>query len=220
MYQLPLQKIIQSTILYAILTSISGIKTTIYTVLGTENMTENDWISFKKASEDLFKSAVVNRDNIYGFQIQKDTKWNNGLDINEIENLENHFGFKFPYDYIEMLKCFNGFETLQISVDPEGKEPDEFGRIYYQYPVDIQKTEWLIDDVKFHIKYAKECLTKEGFDSSQIEGFVPLYGHRALVVLKDKTKSPVLSIWGNDIVLYGKNLMDYMCKEFGLELIE
>lgn len=180
-------------------------------------MKKEDWLSFKEASENLFKSAEVDRKNTYGFQIQKNTKWNVGLKIDEIERLQDHFGFKFPYDYIQMLECFNGFETLQISVDPEGNEPDEFERRCYQYPLDIDNTKWLIDDVNFYIKYAKRCLTQEGFDSSQIEGFIPIYGHRALVVLEDKTKSPVISIWGDDIILYGKSLIDYMCKEFGLK---
>lgn len=178
-------------------------------------MKEKDWIKFKTISEEKFKTATIEK--CWGFQIQKDTKWNDGLSINDIEELENHFGVKFPNDYVEMLKAFNGFETSQISIDPDEKNPDEFDRKCYQYPSDWEKTKCLISEVNENIKYARECLSESGFDSSPIEGFVPLYGHRVLVVLKDKTKSPVLSIWGSDIIVYGKSLIEYWCNELNVK---
>ncbi len=178
-------------------------------------MKEKDWLKFKTISEEKFKTEILQK--CWGFQIQKDTKWNDGLTISEIEELENYFGIKFPNDYVEMLKAFNGFRTLQISIDPDGKNPDKFDRRCYQYPIDLEKTKYLIDEVNENIKYAIEALNESGFDSIEIEGFVPLYGHRALVVLKDKTKSPVLSIWGNDIIVYGKSLIEYWSNELCVE---
>lgn len=117
-------------------------------------------------------------------------------------------------------KTPNGFKTPQIAVDPEGNERDIFDNRFYQYPNDIEKTKGLLEEVHGNIKHAKACLTNAGFDAAQIKGFIPLYAHRVLVVLKDKTKSPVISVSGNDIVLYGKSLIDYMCKEFGLEQLD
>ena len=178
-------------------------------------MKKNDWIKFKTISEEKFETETLQE--CWGFQIQKDTMWNDGLTVSDIEDLENHFGFKFPNDYFEMLQSFNGFKTLQISIDPDGKNPDEFDRRCYQYPIDLEKTNWLISEVNENIKYAKECLSESGFDSSQIEGFIPLYEHRALVVLKDKTKSPVISIWGSDIIVYGKSLIEYWCNELNVD---
>ncbi|WP_422092054.1 SMI1/KNR4 family protein [Tenacibaculum ovolyticum] len=178
-------------------------------------MKEKDWIKFKTISEEKFKTETLQE--CWGFQIQKGTKWNDGLTVSDIKELENHFGFKFPNDYFEMLKAFNGFETLQISIDPDGKNPDEFDRRCYKYPIDLEKTKWLIDEVNENIKYATECLRQSGFDSTEIEGFVPLYGHRVLVVLKDKTKTPVISICGSDIIIYGKSLIEYWCHELYIE---
>jgi hypothetical protein len=174
-------------------------------------MNENDWIKFRTKSEVKFKT--ITHEEGYGFQIQNGTKWNHGLDISEIEELEKHFGFKFPTDYVEQLKAFNGFETPHISIDPDGEEADEFDRSCYQYPADIEKTKWLIDVVNQYIVSAKETLDLAGFDSTQIEGFIPLYGHRALAVFRDKTKSPVLSIWGDDIIIYGESLIEYWHNE-------
>lgn len=169
-------------------------------------MTEKDWITFKTITEEKFKTAIL--EECWGFQIQKDTKWNSGLSKHQIEKLEQHFGFKFPLDYIEMLKAFNGFETLQISIDPDREQEDTFERRGYKYPDDLEPTEWLIHEVNQYIKCANEVLEEAGFDSTQIEGFVPLYGHRVLVVLKDKTKSPVLSVWGGISLFMGTLLLN------------
>lgn len=178
-------------------------------------MNEIDWIKFKRITEEKFNTATLKE--CWGFQIQKDTKWNAGLNKQQIEKLEEYFGFKYPLDYIDMLKAFNGFETLQISIDPEGKEENEFARRCYKYPDDLFDTKWLIDEANQYIEYANKALEEAGFDSTQLEGFVPLYGHRALAVLKDKSKSPVLSIWGDDIIIYGKSLIEYWCHELYVE---
>ena len=175
-------------------------------------MKKKDWAVFKTLTERKFEFATIEKS--WGFQIQKNTKWNNGLTDIEIVKLEQHFGFDFPHDYKEMLKVINGFETLQISIDPDGKSEPKYDRRCYKYPNDLEKTKWLIDEVNRYIEFANEVLDEFGFDSSQVEGFIPLYGHRALVVLKDKNQSPVLSIWGNDIIIYGESLTQYWVHEF------
>ncbi len=174
------------------------------------------WTSFKNVSENKFKSLTIQQ--CWGFQIQKNTKWNVGLSTDEINKMETEFGFEFPNDYVHMLESINGFNTPHISIDPEGNEPDEFERRCYQYPNDLNKTQWLIDEVNQYKNFAIVCLNESSFNTSSIEGFVPLYGHRALVVLQDKTKSPVLSIWGNDIIVFGKSLLDYWCNELELNI--
>ena len=177
-------------------------------------MKEQDWILFKNVMEKKFQRVKL--EPCWGFQIQQNTKWYPGLSSSQITDLELFLGLKFPNDYIEMLKAFNGFDTLQISIDPDGKEENEFERMCYKYPDDIEKTRWLVEEVNQNIKYANKVLESEGFDPTEVEGFVPLHGHRALVVLKNKEYSPVLSIWGNDIILYGASLIKYWCHEFKL----
>lgn len=180
-------------------------------------MKKNDWKLFKIKSEEKIEKIEVDYKNTWGFQKQKNTKWNEGLRMMQIEGLTKYFGFDLPNDYVEMLKIFNGFDTAHISVDPYGIEENEFERICYKYPEDLENTKWLIDEVNYYIEYAKEALSVGGFSNYEIEGFVPLYGHRALAVLNDKTKSPVLSIWGEDIIVYGNSLFDYWCNELGLK---
>lgn len=181
-------------------------------------MKKEDWVEFKTISEKQFESATIEK--CWGFQIQKNTKWNKGLTEDEIGNLEQYFGFKFPTDYSEMLKAINGFDTMQISIDPEVKEEAKFDRRCYKYPDDLEKTKWLIDEVNQNIEYANEVLNSAGFDSSKIEGFIPLFEHRALVVLNNKLQSPVLSIHGSDIIIYGESLIKYWIHEFNLDFMK
>ncbi|MCT4665223.1 MAG: SMI1/KNR4 family protein [Flavobacteriales bacterium] len=179
-------------------------------------MKKNIWVNFRVESERKFENIILDKD-CYGFQIQKKSKWNQGLKESEIISLENYFGFEFPTDYKEMLKEINGLDTLEISIDPEGEEEDKFVRRFYKYPDDINRVKWLIDEVNYNIEYAKQTLEKAGFNSNQIEGFVPLFGHRVLVVFKNKKLTPVLSVWGNDIILYGDSILKYWCKGIYIE---
>ncbi len=176
----------------------------------------NDWKILKATTEEIFKNAVIDYKHTWGFQIQTRTKWNKGLPIEKIQAIEEYFKFILPVDYVEMLQVINGFDTPHIAVNPDITEEYEYQRRCYKYPDDIENTKWLIEEAKKYIEYATEALHEHGFNNDVIEGFVPLYGHRALAVLKDKTKSPVLSIWGDDIIVYGNTLVDYWYKELAI----
>lgn len=199
-------------------------KNGIYTDVGSNQyirtMKRNDWKIFKTKSEKLFENVEVDYKSTWGFQEQKNTKWNEGLTIAEIKRLEEYFGFGLPNDYIEMLKILNGFDAPHIAVNPDKIEENEFQRRCYKYPEDLEITKWLIEEANDYIEYAKKALNINGFNNYEIEGFIPLYGHRALVILNDKTKSPVLSIWGNDVIIYGNTLFEYWCNEFGIQYEE
>jgi len=175
-----------------------------------------DWKKFKQRSEKKFRNIPL-YSNCYGFQIQPGTKWNPGLNQSEIESLEVLFGFNFPVDYKSMLSSMNGFDRDGISIDPDGEMEDQFERIIYTYPQDYERTKWLIEEIVEFINYTKEPLSKAGFDTNHIVGFVPLYRHRSLVVFQDTSLSPVISVHqGTDVIVYGNSLLDYWEKEFEL----
>jgi hypothetical protein len=140
------------------------------------------------------------------------------MNKHQIEALEKLFGFEFPLDYNDMLLIINGFDKDQIAIDPDGKEEAEFDRTLYKYPDDYERTFTLRQEIKDNMKYVDEALQVSGFDTSKVVGFVPLYGHRAMVVFSDKSLSPVISIHqGNDVIVYGDSIMDYWEKELDLE---
>lgn len=174
-----------------------------------------NWIDFKHKSEEKFKSIVL--DKCYGPQIQPGSKWNNGLSQKEISELEKKLGFELPTDYSAMISTMNGLDRDEISVDPEDIEESQFTRNLYKYPEDLSETEWLLSEIKDNIKYVHEALAPYKYDIKDTIGFVPLYGHRVLVVFNDKSLTPVISIHqGTDVIVYGHNLVDFWKKELSL----
>lgn len=163
--------------------------------------------------EKQFQEIEIKND-IYGFQIQPNTKFLSGLEVSQINDLEKLFGFKFPFVYKEMLHLFNGFDTPEISIYPDDLGQIEYANFFYQYPRDFGIDIWLKKDIKEFKEEIKLVLSENNFDTTQIEGFIPIYSHRALVVFKDKTLSPVISIYGADVILFGNDLLDYLKKEF------
>lgn len=130
-------------------------------------MEKKDWTEFKTLTEKKFESSIIEK--CWGFQIQAHTKWNKGLTKNEIHNPEQLFGFKFPIDYVEMFQVFNGFDTPQISIDPDGKKEAEYERRCYMYPNDFEKTKWLIDEVNQNIEFANEALTEASLTQHKLK---------------------------------------------------
>lgn len=153
------------------------------------------------------------RDDVWGFQIQPNTKFQKGISRKEIDKLQMLFGFDFPKIYREMLLLIGGFDTNEISIDPKGKETT-FNDCFYQYPRDLEKSKWLVEEINNFKSDAALALSECGFDVSRIVGYIPIYSHRALVVFEDKNLSPVISVWGSDIIVYGNNLEEYLKNEF------
>ena len=167
----------------------------------------------KYKAEKKFKRIQL-RDDVWGFQMQPNTKFLKGISRKEIDQLQVLFGFDFPWDYREMLLNIGGLDTAEISIDPDGEDEIEFDDFFYQYPKDIEKSKYLVEDINTFKFYAEEVLNESGFDVSKIVGYIPIYHHRILVVFENKYLSPVISVWGSDIIVYGNNLNEYLKNEF------
>ena len=174
------------------------------------------WEELKRSTERAWEHAKVNS-NSWGYQIVAGTRWNPRLSGDEIAQLQHRFGFAFPSDYIQMLRTFNGFDRDCIDVQG-GEGPSRHRRSFYKYPDDLLSQTRLLEDLETHRKVVNAVLEEEGFDSADVVGFVPIYGHRALVAFTDPTLSPVLSVVGSDVIIYGHNLQSYFRHEFDKEL--
>lgn len=167
----------------------------------------------KSKAEKNFKTIKI-RDDVYGFQIQPNTKFLKGISRKQIDELQILFGFDFPWDYREMLLNIGGLDTDEISIDPDGEDEVAFHNFFYQYPRDIEKVQHLLGDINTNIMFAEEALTEAGFDVSNILGYIPIYYCRVLVVFKNKYLSPVISVYGSDIIAYSNDLKEYLKNEF------
>lgn len=174
------------------------------------------WRELRRSTEKSWENAKIDPD-CWGYQVVAGTKWNPGLRMDEIQELQHRLGFAFPSDYIEMLRTFNGFDRDCVDVR-NGEEPTRHRRSFYKYPDDLFTQTLLLEDLNTHRGIANAVLQDEGFDSGDVVGFIPIYGHRALVAFSDPSLSPVLSVVGSDVIIYGQDLRDYLLHEFDEEL--
>ncbi|SHM31832.1 hypothetical protein [Flavobacterium chilense] len=163
-----------------------------------------------KIEKRLQKIKLYN--DIYGFQIQPGSKLVNGISRKEIDQLQILFGFDFPWEYREMLLLFSNLDRPTISINPEDESDIEYSEdhFFYQYPEDYEKSRWIIEELNDNKIEAESVLTEAGFDVSKIVGYIPMHHHRVLVVFEDKYLSPVISVWGADIIMFGYNLREYL----------
>ncbi|HEY1195324.1 hypothetical protein [Flavobacterium sp.] len=169
----------------------------------------------KYKAEKYFKRIEIISDNVYGFQMQPNAKFLKGISRKQIDELQKLFGFDFPWEYREMLLIFSNIDAHWISINPDDKSDVEYKRenFFYQYPEDYEKSRWIIEELNDNIIEAEKVLTEAGFDVSKIVGYIPMFHHRVLVVFEDKYLSPVISVWGADIIMFGNNLREYLKNE-------
>ena len=168
----------------------------------------------KYKAEKQFKKIEI-RNDIDGFQVLPDAKFLKGISRKEIDQLQLLFGFDFPWEYREMLLIFSNIDTNLISINPEDESDIEYSKddFFYNYPADYEKSRWIINEIDENKFEAEKALKEAGFDVSKIVGFIPMHHHRVLVVFVDKYLSPVISVWGSDIIMYGNNLREYLKNE-------
>lgn len=152
----------------------------------------------KKLSNEYWENSEINT-GVYGFQIQKDTKWRVGLSDNEINEFENELGYKFPTALRNFYATMNGLDKKGINVYGNSGEDYTYRPIYYSYPDDLEiikeSIQWVYEETNMTI----EKLKKDGFSR-----IFPVCHHR--FVLIDDPKQRVLSMYGNDIIPWADNL--------------
>jgi hypothetical protein len=120
-----------------------------------------------KAEKKFKKIQLYN--NIYGFQIQPNAKFINGISRKEIDKLEILLGFNFPWEYREMLLVFSNLDTPMISINPEDELDIKYSKenFFYNFPEDYDKSIWLINEIEEYKIETQSVLTETGFDVSQ-----------------------------------------------------
>ncbi len=168
--------------------------------------TEQFFLWLKKESEKLWKKAKIHPA-IYGFQIQKRTKWNPPLNEAEIGEYENELGFRFPGVYRTFLKRMNGTDKPAVNVYGKSGEPFAYAPAYYSYPRDLRTAkemiEWVCESFKIGVT---------DIDGEKIPFILPIVSHRFLIA--DKAgKNPVLSMYGDDVVPYASSLKTFLVND-------
>lgn len=157
----------------------------------------------KAESEKLWQYIEINKI-VYGFQLQKGTRWLPGLTDQQIADYEKTIGFSFPDIYKMFLKCMNGTDKETINIYGESGEPYRYGVGYYSYPRDVKIIKEMIDWIQEEFK-----ITQSELNQREIPHIMPIIAHRCLITDRCET-NPVLSMYGNDVVPYADSLDNFL----------
>lgn len=188
--------------------------------------TENFWSKNPETSEDDF----VCKKWAYG------AKWI-GLNDSQIDSIENRYNIKFSFEHRLFLRILHSVDRKEIieHINPFDEDDIEFDHrpFFYNWLNDDEeiqdKLNWpyrtIFEDVvgenKVWLKSwggtrpksdnDKEIIFSKWFQ--QTPKLVPITSHRFVVGESIENESPVLSIWGSDIIVYGWNMRHYLLNE-------
>ena len=165
--------------------------------------TDKFFLWLKKESEKFWKTVSID-DSIFGFQIQKGTRWIRGLSEKEISDYEKSLGFPFPEAYKKYLRCMNGTDKETINVYGRSGEPYRYGPGFYSYPRDLD-----IIKTRIECNYRDFGTIAEKAEQEDIPHLIPIVSHRFLVADRCKA-NPVISIQGTDSILYSDSLESFL----------
>ena len=164
------------------------------------------FVWLKKTSEKQWETIELKRI-IYGFQIQKGTKWLEGLSDTAIAEYERIMGFEFPEVYKLFLKQMNGTDKQTINIYGESGEPYRYGVGFYSYPRDLElvkeRIAWILGAFQ---------ITPGAVEQQAIPHIMPIIEHRFLV-MDHCEGNPVLSIYEDDSILYATSLPRFLVNE-------
>lgn len=172
-----------------------------------------DFLLFKEQTEALWANAEF-EPRVFGYQIQRGTRWNPGLRTEEVDAYERALGVIFPAGFRRMLALMNGTDLPTINIyGSSGIAPEEWVGVY-AYPRDLMLVREWIASVHADRAELTDVLASQGFTLPPDAGLVPVYEHRFLVCHRDLPSGPVLSIHGTDAIVYGSDLLTYLRTEF------
>jgi len=159
----------------------------------------------KIKSEGYWNTIELNK-GIYGFQTQKNTKWNKGLSEEDINTFESELGIKFSNGLRNYYKVMNGVDLPAINIyGSSGSEP-KYSNNFYSYPKDLEAIKKQINWI-----YESNDITEGELIQKGISRIFPVFGHR--FVLVDTDDELVLSMYGDDIIYWTDNISKLLAIE-------
>lgn len=153
---------------------------------------------------------------------KKGVAFENGLDLQEIDEIESLYDIKFPPDLKEFLSIAlpisNHFvnwrdrsENNVRSIKDRLIRPLE-GMIFDIVYNEFWYSRWGIkpNDLKEAIAVCKNEMT-------YVPKLIPIYSHRYIPSEPYEAGNPIFSIYQTDIIYYGENLCSYLQVEFELK---
>jgi hypothetical protein len=164
-------------------------------------------------TERKWATSKIN-EGIYGFQIQKGTRWNPGLSQRDIDSYQFELNVQFPEDFKTFLQHANGTDLQTVNVYGNSGLPHAFAPGVYNYPRDLMTIKSSIEEL---LGDRDAALTSLGLKQDVLgrdPKFIPFYGHRYVLCGANPEISIVCSILGSDAIVYATNLQEYLITEF------
>jgi hypothetical protein len=150
----------------------------------------------KRQSQIYWAATDINK-GLYGFQIQRNTKWKDGLTDKEIDDFGKKIDIKFSKGLRNFYKSMNGLDKPGINVYGNDGTEHTFSSVYHSYPNDIEvikeKIEWILAN----------NLTSEKLNTDNIPKIFPVTGHRFLI-LDDNNQ--ILAMYGHNIIYWTESI--------------
>ncbi|MBL4676252.1 MAG: SMI1/KNR4 family protein [Mucilaginibacter sp.] len=161
--------------------------------------------TIKIESEKYWGETTINN-NVYGFQIQPESKWKPGLDDHALLEFEQALGFKFPLSLWNFYKTMNGLTKPGINIYGNSGTPEAFRPVFYSYPEDLDIIDAYINGVLEANNITKDDLVNQG-----ISRIFPVFSHRFILI--DAPVNPILSMYRDDIIYWADNLSKLLATE-------
>jgi hypothetical protein len=168
----------------------------------------------KAATEEKWRNASIDP-HLYGFQIQRSTRWNPGLSEQEITEYERALGVQFPDEFKAFLRVMNGTDRPTINIYGSCGEAPREGAGIYAYPRDLKIVKEMMGRCQKEWTQLSATMAAQGFRLTEDAKLVPIYAHRYVVCTGEHNAGMVLSIQSaDDAIVYADSLTEYLEKEF------
>jgi hypothetical protein len=162
----------------------------------------NAFLELKQLTENIWANKKL--DNIYGFQFQPESKWRNGLSINEIIEFEKNMGFEFPEMIKDFYSVMNGIDKETINVFGGNGNPYSYTKLLYGSE-DLELINVLIQHT-----YDENNIDRATMSRDHISRIFPVYGH--CFILIDHPYHPIFSMNGKETLYLSNDLADFFYK--------
>jgi hypothetical protein len=159
----------------------------------------------KRLSERYWEKTNLN-EKLYGYQIQQNSKWKNGLNEQEIADFEKAMGFNFPLSLKNFYKTMNGLTKKGINIFGNNGSKPVFGSVFYSFPDDLEI-------IKESIKLVCEenSIRTSDLGTLNRSRIFPVFSHRFILI--DEPENPILSICGMDKIYWTENISKLLTRE-------
>lgn len=197
-----------------------------------KDRSEAAWANYKEATFDSFLDAGVG-----GSSWRTGTRWQAGLDEQQIDAVQRRWKLKFPKDYRQFLSVLNAPDRGMYHVGwsdepPYGMVEGDDTPSFFDWRKDddeiAYRLKWPAEGLFFDVNEndlwpeswgkqpdrAEDLLKKFAEIVATAPTLIPITGHRFLLADSLEAGNPVLSVWGSDIICYGSNLRKFLLLEF------